>query len=48
MYIFETLVEVRNETKKWLGIYNQNRLHDSLGNLTPIEYLQKYGSETVI
>lgn len=48
MYIFETLEDVRMETEKWLDIYNQHRPHDSLGNLTPIEYLQKFNLETVI
>lgn len=48
MYIFETLEDVRVQTEKWLDVYNQHRPHDSLGNLTPIEYLQKFSSETVI
>lgn len=48
MYIFETLEDVKTETEKWLGIYNRHRPHDSLGNLSPIEYRQKFNSETVI
>ena len=48
MYIFETLEDVRNETEKWLGVYNQHRPHDSLENLSPIEYLQKFNPKTVI
>ena len=48
MYIFETLDDVKTETEKWLDIYNQHRPHDSLDNLTPIEYLQKFSLETVI
>jgi putative transposase len=48
MYIFETLEDVKTETEKWLGIYNQHRPHESLGNLTPLEYLQKFNPETVI
>ena len=48
MYIFETLDEVRIETEKWLGVYNQHRPHESLGNLAPMEYLQKFNPETVI
>ena len=48
MYIFETLEEVRTETEKWLGVYNQQRPHESLGNLTPMEYLQKFNPQTVI
>lgn len=48
MYIFETLEDVKVETEKWLGVYNQYRPHDSLGSLTPLEYLQKFNPETVI
>jgi len=48
MYIFETLEEVRTETEKWLGVYNQHRPHEALGNLSPMEYLQKFKPETVI
>jgi putative transposase len=48
MYIFETLDEVRTETEKWLGVYNQQRPHEALGNLSPIEYLEKFKPETVI
>lgn len=47
-YIFETLEDVKAETEKWLGVYNQHRPHDSLGNLTPAEYLQTFSPETVI
>lgn len=48
MYIFETLEEVRTETEKWLGVYNRQRPHEALGNLSPVEYLQKFSPETVI
>ncbi len=48
MYIFETLDVVRTETEKWLGVYNQQRPHESLGNLSPMEYLEKFKPETVI
>jgi transposase InsO family protein len=40
--------DVRMQTEKWLGFYNRQRPHDSLGNLSPIEYLQKFNLETVI
>ena len=42
MYIFETLEDVKTETEKWLGVYNQHRPHEGLSNLTPAEYLQKF------
>lgn len=48
MYIFENLEEVRTQTEEWLKIYNQRRPHESLGNLAPIEYLEKFSRETVI
>ncbi len=48
MYIFETLEAVKTETEKWLEVYNRHRPHESLGNLSPTEYLQKFSAETVI
>jgi putative transposase len=48
MYIFESLDEVRTETEKWRSVYNQHRPHEALGNLAPMEYLQKFNPETVI
>lgn len=48
MYIFKTLDEVRTETEKWLSVYNRQRPHESLGNLSPMEYLEKFNSKTVI
>ena len=39
MYIFKYLSEVRNITKKWIVEYNEQRPHESLGNLTPREYM---------
>lgn len=41
MYIFDTLDEVRLKTEDWLRIYNEERPHDSLGDLTPVEYMAK-------
>jgi putative transposase len=38
-YIFETLNEVRRMTADWLTRYNERRPHESLGNLTPKQYL---------
>ena len=42
MYVFKTLNEVRELTDKWVREYNEERPHDSLEDLTPIEYLNKY------
>ena len=42
MYVFKTLNEVRELTDSWIREYNEERPHDSLEDLTPIEYLTKY------
>ncbi len=39
MFVFQTLNEVREQTETWLKEYNEERPHDSLGDLTPKEYL---------
>ena len=39
-YIFRNLDEVRFLTEKWRADYNNNRPHEALGNMTPIEYKQ--------
>lgn len=42
MYAFRNLSEVREITEKWMPEYNEERPHDSLGDLTPWEYLAKH------
>jgi putative transposase len=46
MYVFQSLHEVREQTEKWIKEYNEERPHESLGHLTPREYLltQKTGN----
>jgi len=39
MFVFRTLNEVREQTETWLKEYNEERPHDSLGGMTPREYL---------
>jgi putative transposase len=39
MYVFRTLNEVREITEKWKIEYNEERPHESLGDLTPSEFL---------
>ena len=39
MYVFRILSEVREITKSWIREYNEERPHDSLDDLTPLEYL---------
>ena len=38
-YVFEILEEVRRMTADWLVRYNEHRPHESLGNLSPRQYL---------
>jgi putative transposase len=37
-YIFKNLNEVKQITHDWVQIYNNERPHDSLNDMTPIEY----------
>ena len=39
MYIFESLLDVRSQTDRWLEMYNHHRPHDSLEGMPPSEYL---------
>lgn len=39
LYLFSSLAQVRDLTNSWMRKYNEERPHDSLGDLTPIEYL---------
>jgi putative transposase len=39
MFVFQELSEVREQTEKWMKEYNEERPHESLGHLTPREYL---------
>jgi putative transposase len=40
LYLFRTLREVRQMTDEWRIRYNNERPHDSLNDMTPVEYLQ--------
>lgn len=46
MYVFRTLTQVREATEHWLRQYNQEIPHDSLNDLTPVEYRMIYAPET--
>lgn len=38
LYLFDNLGQVRTITDEWLNMYNSERPHEALGNMTPIEY----------
>lgn len=42
-YVFESLEDVRTITEEWISHYNSEKPHQSLCDLTPNEYLLKYG-----
>ena len=46
-YAFKTLREVRDRIDLFIFDYNHNRPHDSLGNHTPIQFLQKHESSNL-
>jgi putative transposase len=37
-YLFFDLYEVRKLTEEWIEEYNERRPHESLDNLTPVEW----------
>lgn len=38
LYLFINLQEVIDKTEAWIKLYNEERPHDSLNDMTPIEY----------
>ncbi|WP_371807108.1 integrase core domain-containing protein [Snodgrassella communis] len=38
LYLFNNLEQARNVTEEWLTIYNTERPHEALNNMTPNEY----------
>ena len=41
VYLFANLDEVREITWQWMQEYNEERGHDALGKLTPLEFYQQ-------
>ena len=42
-YIFNSLSEVRESTEEFIREYNEDRPHESLGNMTPIDFAAQRG-----
>jgi putative transposase len=42
-----TVSQVRSETASWIDDYNLRRPHESLGDLSPIEFLSRCGHAKV-
>ena len=42
-YMFDSLSDIRKYADAWAWMYNNERPHSSLGQLTPTEFLLKYG-----
>lgn len=40
-YLFDNLNQVRELTQNWMRDYNEDRPHEALGDISPIEYLKK-------
>jgi putative transposase len=45
-HLFARLDDVREATHWWLIEYNEQRPHDSLGDLTPREYRERAGESS--
>jgi putative transposase len=48
LYLFRNLAEVREATYWWMIEYNEERPHDSLGDLTPDEYISENAGDSTL
>jgi putative transposase len=46
MYVFKNLMEVRNITETWIKEYNEERPHQALDSMTPVQYRLNKHPET--
>lgn len=46
MYLFKNIREVENHTDKWMKHYNEERPHESLKNMTPMQYAHQLNYST--
>jgi len=46
--MYQSLAEVREQTEKWLKEYNEERPHESLGDMTPREYLLTQNPKSLV
>ncbi len=44
-YLFSTLSEVKDITEDWIRQYNEERPHESLGDMTPVEFVQTHSPQ---
>lgn len=45
-YVFYSMAELREVTRNWMNEYNTQRPHDSLGGMSPLAYVLKYGKRS--
>lgn len=45
-HLFEDIAQVKEFSEQWMWEYNNERPHDSLEDLTPVEHLLKYGKRS--
>ena len=46
-YLFSTLTEVKEITRTWIKEYNEERPHDSLGKMTPAEFVVAHSTQNI-
>lgn len=44
-YVFSSLSEVREKAEEWMIDYNYHRPHESLGDLSPVQFLERHNQK---